>query len=120
MTPLVCTLPMQSGGAFQNLLLELSVFFEVVGTSSLAIVLASYRIEKPQIPENRKRNRQKNRKNWGKIGGKNRKFQFFAYFSPIFWISGFFYSVAGHCNRNSSHPPLEIKEVDPIGPATGV
>ena len=40
----------------------------------VAIASASYRIEKPQIPENWKRKRQK----------KKRKFLCFAYFSPIF------------------------------------
>ena len=35
-------------------------------------------------------------KNWRKIG----IFYFFAYFSSIFWILGFFYSVAGRRDRS--------------------
>ena len=66
----------------------------------VAIASASYRIEEPRIPENRR-----------KIG-KNRNLLFFAYFSPIspiflpislpiFWNLGFFYSAAGRRDRNA-------------------
>ena len=45
---------------------RVGVLYQVARNSILAIASASYRIEKPQIPENRKGNRQK----IGKIGEK--------------------------------------------------
>ena len=68
----------------------------------IATALASYRIEKPRNPENRKTN-------WQKKGLSIfglfflQFFPYSSYFLPIcppsFWISGFFYSVAGRRNR---------------------
>ena len=79
--------------------------FSVFGgkRSWIATVLASYRIEKPEI--------QKIKKNWQKIGILYSLpifllfFPNFSYFLPIslpiFWNLGFFYSVAGRRNRKS-------------------
>ena len=64
----------------------------------VAIASASYGIEKPQIPENRKRSGKKIGKIGEKLENNRSKIEnsyFFAYFPPIFWASGSFYSVAG-------------------------
>ena len=72
-------------------------------SSKVAIASASYRIENPYNTEKRKTNKPK----LGKIGEKLEKnwekwkVPIFAYSSPILWISGFFYFVAGQRGRNT-------------------
>ena len=79
-------------------------------TSSVAKALAIYRIEKPRNPENRKKEKGQIQENPWSI------FPILAFFFfPIFWISGFFYSVDGQgfCNSRESlygHVPLEAQQ----------
>ena len=59
-----------------------------------ATALASYRIENPRNPGNRNTNRQR-------IGAVCFLHIFLPFFPYLFWISGFFYSVAGRRNRKA-------------------